>query len=237
MPSALRSAGGSVDSSTPGGAIGDPESATSSCVPSRENRRPRGRFPTAMVCSISPAAGSMTAMVPAVSFETKMRAAAGVTAGGGCCCSGAGARLHAATRPPARAAMIAGRAEARALFMERECIERVASGHEEVLPAVEDEGRSARSTRCRCASATAACRTRHHRRRGCRRRRRRTPAFPPSRAARRRRRRSRRRDNGRRHATLPVFGSIAVRKLPARPDADLFPAAETHRSARVGSVR
>ena len=34
IPSAERSAGGSDDSSTPGGAIGDPDSATYSCVPS-----------------------------------------------------------------------------------------------------------------------------------------------------------------------------------------------------------
>ena len=44
----LRSAGGSFDSSTPGPAMGDPESATSNVVPSCEVRIPRGRLPTAI---------------------------------------------------------------------------------------------------------------------------------------------------------------------------------------------
>ena len=70
MPSAERSAGGSVDSSTPGGAIGDPDSATYSCLPSRETRSPRGRLPTGMAARTLPVAGSITATVPAVSLLT-----------------------------------------------------------------------------------------------------------------------------------------------------------------------
>src|SRR5215217_7065232 len=73
MPSAARSAGGSFDSSTPGPAIGDPESATSSCVPSREIRSPRGRLPTAMRSMTRPASGSTTTTAPPVSSETYTR--------------------------------------------------------------------------------------------------------------------------------------------------------------------
>src|SRR6476661_805969 len=89
MPSAARSAGGSFDSSTPGPAIGDPDSATRSSLPSRERRIPRGRLPTAMRCTTDAASGSMPTTLPPVSSETYSRTpdegvdpAAGGEAGG-----------------------------------------------------------------------------------------------------------------------------------------------------------
>jgi hypothetical protein len=51
MPSAFLSAGGSVSSSTPGGAIGDPLSATNSVPPSGLSRMPRGLLPTGIVAT------------------------------------------------------------------------------------------------------------------------------------------------------------------------------------------
>src|SRR5688500_11638855 len=77
MPSAFLSAGGSVLSSTPGGAIGEPLSATYSVVPSGLNRMPRGRLPTGIVAIVFAAATSMTVMSPLVSLVTKRRPAAG----------------------------------------------------------------------------------------------------------------------------------------------------------------
>src|SRR4051812_49416544 len=70
MPSAVRSGGGSFDSSTFGPPIADPESATSSCLPSRDTRIPRGRLPTAMRSTTCPAAGSITMTLPPVSSDT-----------------------------------------------------------------------------------------------------------------------------------------------------------------------
>jgi glucose dehydrogenase len=73
MPSAARSGGGSFDSSTPGPPIGEPDKATKSCVPSCDSLTPRGRLPTAIRSMTAPAAGSMTAMSPPVSFDTYTR--------------------------------------------------------------------------------------------------------------------------------------------------------------------
>ena len=53
MPSAFLSAGGSLLSSTPGGALGEPLSATNSVDPSGLSRIPRGRLPTGNVAITS----------------------------------------------------------------------------------------------------------------------------------------------------------------------------------------
>ena len=76
-------------SSTPGGAIGDPLSATNTREPSRLRRTPRGRLPTGMVATTFCVATSITLMSPLFSLLTKSRpavggatgAAAGVAAG------------------------------------------------------------------------------------------------------------------------------------------------------------
>ncbi len=73
MPSAPLSAGGSLLSSTPGPAIGDPLNATYSSVPSGESFRPRGRLPNGSVSVTLPVAPSMTLSVPPRSFVTKTR--------------------------------------------------------------------------------------------------------------------------------------------------------------------
>src|SRR6476661_2763903 len=83
MPSAARSAGGSFDSSTPGPAIGDPESATSNSFPSFDSRMPRGRLPTAIRSMTWPPTGSMTRTLPPVSSETYSRGPAGGGGGAG----------------------------------------------------------------------------------------------------------------------------------------------------------
>ncbi len=51
MPSAVLSGGGSLLSSVPGGAIGDPLSATNSFVPSGLTLMPRGRLPSGIVAT------------------------------------------------------------------------------------------------------------------------------------------------------------------------------------------
>src|SRR6478735_6978195 len=73
MPSADRSAGGSFYSSTPGPAIGEPDNATSSCRPSRDNLIPRGLFPTAIFSMSCPLSASMAKTWPPVSSETYKR--------------------------------------------------------------------------------------------------------------------------------------------------------------------
>ncbi len=70
MPSAVLSAGGSLLSSTPGPPIGDPLSATKSCVPSGPTLIPRGRLPTSIVSTTSLVPPSITVTVPPVSLVT-----------------------------------------------------------------------------------------------------------------------------------------------------------------------
>ena len=77
MPSAFLSAGGSVLSSTPGGAMGEPLSATNTCDPSRLRRIPRGRLPTGIVATTFCVATSITLMSPLFSLVTKTRPATG----------------------------------------------------------------------------------------------------------------------------------------------------------------
>src|SRR3954470_13412604 len=83
MPSAARSGGGSFDSSTFGPPIADPESATRSCLPSRDTRIPRGRFPTAMRSTTDPPTGSITMTLPPVSSDTYRTGPLGRAAFGG----------------------------------------------------------------------------------------------------------------------------------------------------------
>src|SRR5262245_51336660 len=86
MPSALRSGGGSVFSSTPGGALGDPLSATYSDLPSGDGWIPRGRLPSGAVAITAAVATSITVRLPAASLVTKTRTggigAAGADDGG-----------------------------------------------------------------------------------------------------------------------------------------------------------
>ena len=70
MPSALRSGGGSVFSSTPGPALGDPLSATYARVPSGLAAMPRGRLPSGIVATVASVPASMTVRSPDVSFVT-----------------------------------------------------------------------------------------------------------------------------------------------------------------------
>ena len=66
-----------MDSSTPGGAIGEPLNATKSRVPSALRRIPRGRLPTGMVATTFWSATSTTLMSPPVSLVTNSRPAVG----------------------------------------------------------------------------------------------------------------------------------------------------------------
>ena len=70
MPSALRSGGGSVFSSTPGGADGEPLSATYRSLPSGLAAMPRGRFPSAIVPTTACVAASMIERSPDASLVT-----------------------------------------------------------------------------------------------------------------------------------------------------------------------
>jgi hypothetical protein len=70
MPSALLSGGGRVRSSTPGGANGEPLSATYSSFPSALGWIPRGRFPSGIVASTSMRSGSITVKSPEASLVT-----------------------------------------------------------------------------------------------------------------------------------------------------------------------
>ena len=88
MPSAERSGGGSVDSSTPGGAGGDPLRATNRRSPAGSTLMPRGRLPRGMVSSTSWEPPAMTDRSPDVSLVTKTRyGGGGASSAGG---SGAG---------------------------------------------------------------------------------------------------------------------------------------------------
>ena len=78
MPSARLSGGGSLLSSTPGPAIGEPLNATYSVEPSGLTRMPRGRFPTGIVVNTFCAATSMTLMSPLTSLVTNSRPPAGL---------------------------------------------------------------------------------------------------------------------------------------------------------------
>ena len=70
MPSAARSGGGSVLSSMPGGAGGEPLSATNNCVPSGDTLMPRGRLPSGMVAITSFVPPAITVRSPEYSFVT-----------------------------------------------------------------------------------------------------------------------------------------------------------------------
>ena len=70
MPSAFRSGGGSLLSSTPGPAIGEPLRATYRREPSGLAWMPLGRFPNGIVATTAPAFVSMTLKVPARSLVT-----------------------------------------------------------------------------------------------------------------------------------------------------------------------
>ncbi len=70
MPSAVRSGGGSLLSSTPGPPLGEPLRATYSKRPSGLRRMPRGRLPTGMVATTVWLCPSTTVMLPPSSFET-----------------------------------------------------------------------------------------------------------------------------------------------------------------------
>ena len=70
MPSAFLSAGGSDSSSTPGGAIGDPLSATYNVEWSGLTRTPRGRLPSGIVATTRSVATSMTLRSPEISLVT-----------------------------------------------------------------------------------------------------------------------------------------------------------------------
>src|SRR5207237_8198249 len=61
------------DSSTPGPPIGDPERATSKCLPSAASLIPRGRLPISSRCTTRPASGSTTTTALPVSSETYRR--------------------------------------------------------------------------------------------------------------------------------------------------------------------
>src|SRR5262245_49745847 len=88
MPSALRSGGGSLLSSVPGGALGDPLSATYSVLPSGLALMPRGRLPSGEVETTSRVSPLITVRSPDASLVTYTR-----TLGGG---GGAGAAGGAA---------------------------------------------------------------------------------------------------------------------------------------------
>ena len=72
-------------SSTPGGALGEPLSATNKDLPSGLTLMPRGRFPTRTVVTTLRVSGSMIEISPDASFVTYTRGPVGPD----------GARLHA----------------------------------------------------------------------------------------------------------------------------------------------
>ena len=88
MPSAERSGGGNVDSSTPGGAGGDPLRATNRRSPAGSTLMPRGRLPSGMVSSTSWEPPAITDKSPDVSLVTKTRYGGG---GGASSAGGSGA--------------------------------------------------------------------------------------------------------------------------------------------------
>src|SRR5688572_22618527 len=75
MPSAFLSGGGNALSSVPGGATGDPLSATYSIEPSGLALTPRGRFPKGMVTITRWLAVSITLRSPDISLVTNSRPA------------------------------------------------------------------------------------------------------------------------------------------------------------------
>src|SRR3954470_1505746 len=81
IPSALLSGGGSLLSSTPGPAIGEPLSATYSTEPSGASRRPRGRLPTWMVATSCCVPTSMTLRSPPLSLLTNSFGPGGTSRG------------------------------------------------------------------------------------------------------------------------------------------------------------
>src|SRR2546426_3128477 len=99
MPSAVRSGGGSLLSSVPGGALGEPLSATYSVFPSGLALMPRGRFPSGAVAMTACVDASMTVRSPDASFVTYTR-----TFGGA---GGFGASDFGASWPQAAAAIAA----------------------------------------------------------------------------------------------------------------------------------
>ena len=70
MPSAERSGGGNLLSSVPGGAIGEPLSATYSVAPSGLTLMPRGRLPRGIVAITVRVAVSITLRSPEFSLVT-----------------------------------------------------------------------------------------------------------------------------------------------------------------------
>ena len=166
MPSADRSAGGSLDSSTPGPAMGDPDSATKRRDPSRDSLTPRGRLPTGTCASTAPVDPSRNAMVPAVSLETYTT----VPAPDAAACE-AGAPDEHAPAQSASAIPTDARVEARPSSRST----RIARMHTACSPRRRADtachrGRmwSADSTHSRCACATRAHRSPRRKRRGCR---------------------------------------------------------------------
>src|SRR5437762_7167556 len=104
MPSALRSGGGSFDSSTFGPPIGEPLNATYSSVRSGLATMPRGRLPSGMVATTVLLAASMTERSPPVSLVTYTPTAGGAGGGDGAAegvgdAAGGSERPHA-TIPP-----------------------------------------------------------------------------------------------------------------------------------------
>src|SRR5688500_16741270 len=97
MPSALRSGGGSLLSSVPGGAIGEPLRAIYRVLPSGLTLMPRGRLPRGIVDTTRRVAVSITVRSPEFSLVTYRRPAGVVIAGsvlagaaGDADCGGAG---------------------------------------------------------------------------------------------------------------------------------------------------
>src|SRR2546428_7985817 len=108
MPSALRSGGGSLLSSVPGGALGEPLSATYSVFPSGLALMPRGRFPSGAVAMTACVDASMTVRSPDASFVTYTRTFGGAGGAGATGAAGGfGASDFGASWPQAAAAIAA----------------------------------------------------------------------------------------------------------------------------------
>src|SRR2546426_5136004 len=108
MPSAVRSGGGSLLSSVPGGALGEPLSATYSVFPSGLALMPRGRFPSGAVAMTACVDASMTVRSPDASFVTYTRTFGGAGGAGATGAAGGfGASAFGASWPPAAAATAA----------------------------------------------------------------------------------------------------------------------------------
>src|SRR4051812_8578190 len=105
MPSAARSGGGRVFSSVPGGAGGDPLSATKRDLPSGLAWIPRGRFPSLKVPMASCVSPLITVRSPDHSLVTYTRTLGG-GAGAGAAGAAAGA-LGLGASPPHDAAAAA----------------------------------------------------------------------------------------------------------------------------------